>query len=140
MLVRSRPTGLLRRRRSTLAPRMKICMFVKNSFEYDARVTKEAKSLIGAGHASDPRPVGPVAGDPVFGEGTVEPDALAALGYDAAQLLLTRRRERLQWWGSDLGGKRTSTSVSRPNSCACASSNPAAARLPRISSRLAGCV
>lgn len=25
-------------------------MFVKNSFEYDARVTKEAKSLIGAGH------------------------------------------------------------------------------------------
>jgi glycosyltransferase involved in cell wall biosynthesis len=30
---------------------MKICMFVKNSFEYDARVTKEAKSLIGAGHA-----------------------------------------------------------------------------------------
>ncbi len=29
---------------------MKVCMFVKNSFEYDARVTKEAKSLIGAGH------------------------------------------------------------------------------------------
>jgi glycosyltransferase involved in cell wall biosynthesis len=29
---------------------MKICMFVKNSFVYDARVTKEAKSLIGAGH------------------------------------------------------------------------------------------
>jgi glycosyltransferase involved in cell wall biosynthesis len=29
---------------------MKICMFVKNSFEYDARVTKEAKSLIAAGH------------------------------------------------------------------------------------------
>ena len=25
-------------------------MFVKNSFEYDARVTKEAKTLIGAGH------------------------------------------------------------------------------------------
>jgi glycosyltransferase involved in cell wall biosynthesis len=29
---------------------MKICMFVKNSFEYDARVTKEAKTLIGSGH------------------------------------------------------------------------------------------
>jgi glycosyltransferase involved in cell wall biosynthesis len=29
---------------------MRVCMFVKNSFEYDARVTKEAKSLIGAGH------------------------------------------------------------------------------------------
>ena len=29
---------------------VKICMFVKNSFEYDARVTKEAKSLISAGH------------------------------------------------------------------------------------------
>ena len=29
---------------------MKICMFVKNSFEYDARVTKEARSLVGAGH------------------------------------------------------------------------------------------
>ena len=29
---------------------MNVCMFVKNSFEYDARVTKEAKSLIGAGH------------------------------------------------------------------------------------------
>ncbi|MEN8239844.1 MAG: glycosyltransferase [Actinomycetota bacterium] len=29
---------------------MKIYMFVKNSFEYDARVTKEAKTLIGAGH------------------------------------------------------------------------------------------
>jgi len=29
---------------------MKICMFVKNSFEYDARVTKEAKSLISDGH------------------------------------------------------------------------------------------
>ncbi len=29
---------------------MRICMFVKNSFEYDARVTKEAKSLIAAGH------------------------------------------------------------------------------------------
>ncbi|VAW00363.1 hypothetical protein MNBD_ACTINO02-3153 [hydrothermal vent metagenome] len=29
---------------------MKICMFVKNSFEYDARVTKEALSLIDAGH------------------------------------------------------------------------------------------
>lgn len=29
---------------------MKICMFVKNSFEYDARVTKEARTLIGAGH------------------------------------------------------------------------------------------
>ncbi len=29
---------------------MKVCMFVKNSFEYDARVTKEAKTLIGAGH------------------------------------------------------------------------------------------
>ncbi len=29
---------------------MKICMFVKNSFEYDARVTKEAKTLIAAGH------------------------------------------------------------------------------------------
>ncbi len=29
---------------------MKICMFVKNSFEYDARVTKEAKTLINAGH------------------------------------------------------------------------------------------
>jgi len=27
-----------------------ICMFVKNSFEYDARVTKEAKSLIAAGY------------------------------------------------------------------------------------------
>lgn len=34
----------------TLNGRMKICMFVKNSFEYDARVTKEAKTLIGAGH------------------------------------------------------------------------------------------
>ena len=29
---------------------MKVCMFVKNSFEYDARVTKEAKTLIHAGH------------------------------------------------------------------------------------------
>lgn len=29
---------------------MKICMFVKNSFEYDARVTREALSLIEAGH------------------------------------------------------------------------------------------
>ncbi len=29
---------------------MKICMLVKNSFEYDARVTKEARTLIGAGH------------------------------------------------------------------------------------------
>ncbi|MDJ0925530.1 MAG: glycosyltransferase family 4 protein [Acidimicrobiia bacterium] len=29
---------------------MKICMFVKNSFEYDARVTKEATTLIEAGH------------------------------------------------------------------------------------------
>ena len=29
---------------------MNVCMFVKNSFEYDARVTKEAKSLIRAGH------------------------------------------------------------------------------------------
>jgi len=29
---------------------VKICMFVKNSFEYDARVKKEAKSLIAAGH------------------------------------------------------------------------------------------
>ena len=29
---------------------MNICMFVKNSFEYDARVTKEARSLIEAGH------------------------------------------------------------------------------------------
>lgn len=29
---------------------MKICMFVKNSFEYDASVTKEAKSLIALGH------------------------------------------------------------------------------------------
>jgi len=29
---------------------VKVCMFVKNSFEYDARVTKEARSLLGAGH------------------------------------------------------------------------------------------
>ncbi|MDJ0663507.1 MAG: glycosyltransferase [Acidimicrobiia bacterium] len=29
---------------------MKICMFVKNSFEYDARVTKEAKTLIDDGN------------------------------------------------------------------------------------------
>ena len=29
---------------------MKVCMFVKNSFEYDARVTKEARTLIEAGH------------------------------------------------------------------------------------------
>ncbi|MDP3984060.1 MAG: glycosyltransferase [Acidimicrobiia bacterium] len=29
---------------------MKVCMFVKNSFEYDARVTKEAETLINAGH------------------------------------------------------------------------------------------
>jgi hypothetical protein len=29
---------------------VKIYMFVKNSFEYDARVTKEARTLIGAGH------------------------------------------------------------------------------------------
>jgi glycosyltransferase involved in cell wall biosynthesis len=29
---------------------MRICMFVKNSFEYDARVTKEAKTLVDAGH------------------------------------------------------------------------------------------
>lgn len=29
---------------------VKICMFVKNSFEYDARVTKEAKTLVSAGH------------------------------------------------------------------------------------------
>ncbi len=29
---------------------MKVCMFVKNSFEYDARVTKEAKTLIANGH------------------------------------------------------------------------------------------
>lgn len=29
---------------------VKICMFVKNSFEYDARVTKEAETLIAAGH------------------------------------------------------------------------------------------
>lgn len=29
---------------------MNVCMFVKNSFEYDARVTKEARSLVGAGH------------------------------------------------------------------------------------------
>ncbi len=29
---------------------VKVCMFVKNSFEYDARVTKEARVLISAGH------------------------------------------------------------------------------------------
>ena len=29
---------------------MRVCMFVKNSFEYDARVTKEARSLIEGGH------------------------------------------------------------------------------------------
>ena len=29
---------------------MKVCMLVKNSFEYDARVTKEARTLIEAGH------------------------------------------------------------------------------------------
>ncbi len=29
---------------------MKICMFVKNSFEYDARVTREAGSLVRSGH------------------------------------------------------------------------------------------
>lgn len=29
---------------------MRVCMFVKNSFEYDARVTREARSLIEAGH------------------------------------------------------------------------------------------
>ena len=29
---------------------MNVCMFVKNSFEYDARVTKEARTLIAAGH------------------------------------------------------------------------------------------
>lgn len=29
---------------------LRVCMFVKNSFEYDARVTKEAKTLVGAGH------------------------------------------------------------------------------------------
>lgn len=29
---------------------MRICMFVKNSFEYDARVTKEARTLVEAGH------------------------------------------------------------------------------------------
>ncbi len=29
---------------------VRICMFVKNSFEFDARVTKEARSLIGAGN------------------------------------------------------------------------------------------
>ncbi|MGA7272644.1 MAG: glycosyltransferase family 4 protein [Acidimicrobiia bacterium] len=29
---------------------MRICMFVKNSFEFDARVTREARALIGAGH------------------------------------------------------------------------------------------
>ena len=29
---------------------MKVCMLVKNSFEYDARVTKEARTLIDAGH------------------------------------------------------------------------------------------
>lgn len=29
---------------------MKTCMFVKNSFEYDARVTKEARSLVRAGN------------------------------------------------------------------------------------------
>ncbi len=38
------------RKPGTLLGRMKICMFVKNSFEYDARVTKEAKTLISAGH------------------------------------------------------------------------------------------
>lgn len=30
---------------------VRVCMFVKNSFEYDARVTKEARSLIEAGHS-----------------------------------------------------------------------------------------
>ena len=29
---------------------MKVCMFVKNSFEYDARVAKEARSLVEGGH------------------------------------------------------------------------------------------
>jgi glycosyltransferase involved in cell wall biosynthesis len=29
---------------------VKVCMLVKNSFEYDARVTKEAKTLLEAGH------------------------------------------------------------------------------------------
>ncbi len=29
---------------------MRVCMFVKNSFEYDARVTKEARSLVEGGH------------------------------------------------------------------------------------------
>lgn len=29
---------------------MKVCMFVKNTFQYDARVTKEALTLIDAGH------------------------------------------------------------------------------------------
>ena len=29
---------------------MKVCMLVRNSFEYDARVTKEARALIAAGH------------------------------------------------------------------------------------------
>ncbi len=29
---------------------MKICMFVKNSFEFDARVAREARSLVNAGH------------------------------------------------------------------------------------------
>lgn len=30
---------------------MRVCMFVKNSFEYDARVTKEARTLLAAGHS-----------------------------------------------------------------------------------------
>jgi len=29
---------------------VRVCMFVKNSFEYDARVTKEARSLVEGGH------------------------------------------------------------------------------------------
>ena len=37
-------------RRSPRGGVVKVCMFVKNSFEYDARVTKEARSLVEGGH------------------------------------------------------------------------------------------
>ena len=43
-------SGCLHPRLSKKQARVKICMFVKNSFKFDARVAKEAQSLVDAGH------------------------------------------------------------------------------------------
>ncbi|MGH8873858.1 MAG: glycosyltransferase family 4 protein [Acidimicrobiia bacterium] len=109
---------------------MNVCMFVKNSFEYDARVTREAKSLIGAGHRVT---VVAIHSPGVTAERETSPDGIEVVRISRLNLgvvALTRLAARYAGTIEERHARLTGEEVDEARARALATINPASTATP----------